>query len=48
MDAAQSAINIVAPTLALIFNNCIDWDEFSDLMKNSNINVELLWHICKE
>ena len=37
VDVAKSIIDIVAPTLAVIFNNCIDRGEFPDLMKNSKI-----------
>lgn len=37
VDVAKSIIAIVAPSLAVIFNDCIDRGEFPDLMKNSKI-----------
>lgn len=37
VHVVKSLIEIIAPDLAVIFNNCIDFGEFPDLMKQSKI-----------
>ncbi|KAJ8723159.1 hypothetical protein PYW08_003071 [Mythimna loreyi] len=37
VNVVKSIINVVAPSLAHIFNSCIDWGEFPDLMKYSKL-----------